>query len=161
MAGNENSGGFRPTAPQNNPANVSATGGAGQSGTQPARYISGLPYGEGQATMQQQMSAPMAATSTPAPANIESMISDGTLNTLLSETDRPEEPITAGASVGPGPGPEVLPRSITGDVRDRENAQVVAKYIPVLLEAAKIPDAPDSYKRFVNSLIEQLPQGQM
>jgi len=32
----ENRGGFRPTAPQNNPANVSATGGAGQSGTQPA-----------------------------------------------------------------------------------------------------------------------------
>ena len=28
MAGNENSGGNRPTAPQNNPANISATGGA-------------------------------------------------------------------------------------------------------------------------------------
>lgn len=161
MAGNENSGGFRPTASQNNPANVSATGGAGQSGTQPARYISGLPYGEGQATMQQQMAAPMAKASTPAPASIESMISSGNFNTLLSDTDNPEEPITAGASVGPGPGPEVLPKSLTGDVRDKENIQIVAKYIPVLLEAAKIPDAPDSYKRFVNSLIEQLPQGQI
>ena len=50
----ENRGGFRPTAPQNNPANVSGTGGAGQSGTQPARYISGLNYGQGQETMQQQ-----------------------------------------------------------------------------------------------------------
>ena len=30
MAGNKNSGGFRPTAPQNNPANVNAMGGNGQ-----------------------------------------------------------------------------------------------------------------------------------
>lgn len=144
----ENRGGFRPTAPQNNPANVSATGGAGQSGTQAPKYIPGLPYGEGQATMQQQMSAPMAG---PSPD----------FNTLLSETDNPAEPITAGASVGAGPGPEVLPKSVTGDIRSQENAQVVAKYIPMLIEAAKIPDAPDSYKRFVNSLIDQLPQGPM
>lgn len=144
----ENRGGFRPTAPQNNPANVSATGGAGQSGTQAPKYIPGLPYGEGQATMQQQMSAPMAG-----PAR--------DFNTLLSDTDNPAEPITAGASVGAGPGPEVLPKSLTGDIRDQENVQIVAKYIPMLVEATKIPDAPDSYKRFVNTLIEQLPQGQM
>ena len=43
MAGNQNSGGDRPTAPQNNPANISATGGAGQMGTQAAKYIPGLP----------------------------------------------------------------------------------------------------------------------
>lgn len=144
----ENRGGFRPTAPQNNPANVSATGGAGQSGTQAPKYISGLPYGEGQATMQQQMAAPMAGPTQD-------------FNTLLSDTDNPLEPVTAGVSVGSGPGPEVLPKSISGDARTQENAQVVAKYIPMLMEAAKIPDAPDSYKRFVNSLIEQLPQGPM
>jgi len=65
----ENRGGYRPTAPQNNPANVSATGGAGQSGTQPARYISGLPYGEGQTTMAQQQSAPMAGPNKPSSSN--------------------------------------------------------------------------------------------
>ena len=144
----ENRGGFRPTAPQNNPENVSATGGAGQTGTQAPKYISGLPYGEGQATMQQQMAAPMAGPTKE-------------FNTLLSETDNPSEPVTAGASVGAGPGPEILPKSITGDQRDQENAMIVAKYIPLLMEATKIPDAPDSYKRFVNTLIEQLPQGQM
>ncbi len=56
----ENRGGDRPTAPQNNPANISATGGAGQSGTQPARYMSGLAYGQGQSQMQQQLGSPMA-----------------------------------------------------------------------------------------------------
>ena len=35
----ENRGGMRPSAPQNNPANVSGIGGAGQSGTQAPRYI--------------------------------------------------------------------------------------------------------------------------
>ena len=152
----ENRGGFRPTAPQNNPANVSATGGAGQSTTQAAKYIPGLPYGQGQETMQQQMSAPMAGATSP-----QMPTPNTNFNTLLSETDNPSEPITAGASVGPGPGREVLPKSLTGDVRDAENVQIVAKYIPMLMEAAKIPDAPDSYKRFVNNLIEQLPQGQM
>ncbi len=44
-------GGMRPTAPQNNPMNVNGRGGNGQSGTQAARYVSGLPYGEGQALM--------------------------------------------------------------------------------------------------------------
>lgn len=154
------SGGFRPTAPQNNPANVSATGGNGQSGqkTQAPKYISGLPYGQGQATMAQQQAAPMSGgPSTPSLAN---MLGGGGLNTLLSPTDNPSEPITAGASVGPGPGPEVLPKSITGDIRSQENIQVIAKYIPALVEATKIPDAPDSYKRFVNSLLEQMPQGQ-
>ena len=60
MAGNENSGGNRPTAPQNN-TGVSATGGAGSKDGQPNRYISGGTYGEGQALMQQQQSAPMSA----------------------------------------------------------------------------------------------------
>ncbi len=38
----EQRGGFRPTAPQNNPANINPMGGDGQSGTQPARYIPGM-----------------------------------------------------------------------------------------------------------------------
>lgn len=96
----ENRGGFRPTAPQNNPANISATGGNGQSGTQPARYISGLPYGEGQATMTQQQSAPMAGQpSTPSLPDIVP---------LTAPTQRPSEPLTAGMDFGAGPGSEVL-----------------------------------------------------
>jgi hypothetical protein len=50
MAGNANSGGFRPDAPQNNPANVNPFGGNGQSGTQALKPMSGLPYGQNQAT---------------------------------------------------------------------------------------------------------------
>ncbi len=102
----ENRGGYRPTAPQNNPANVSATGGAGQSGKQPARYMSGLAYGQGQAQMAQQTAAPMAgnpvATSTPAAPKLPPILG------LTEPTATPGEPITTGIDFGPGPGSEVL-----------------------------------------------------
>ena len=106
----ENRGGMRPTAPQNNPANISATGGNGQSGTQPARYISGMAYGEGQATMQQQQSAPMAGTSAPrASAPSLAALSQGpAITSLNAPTERPDEPITQGNPMGPGAGPEIL-----------------------------------------------------
>jgi hypothetical protein len=106
----ENRGGFRPTAPQNNPANVSATGGAGQSGTQPARYISGMPYGEGQATMTQQMSAPMAGPNQSASAQATNPLAAAmpAVTPLTAPTERPDEPITAGMDFGMGPGSEAL-----------------------------------------------------
>ena len=103
----ENRGGMRPTAPQNNPANVSATGGAGQSGTQAARYIPGLPYGQGQTTMSQQQSAPMAGPNPTAPASPFSEMMPS-VTPLTAPTERPNEPITAGMDFGAGPGSEVL-----------------------------------------------------
>ena len=134
----ENRGGMRPKAPQNNPANISATGGAGQSGTQPARYISGLGYGEGQATMAQQQAAPMAGPTPQARMGANPLAAMGTpLTPLTAPTERPGEPITAGMDFGPGPGSEALnlprERSLsdilaamididpTGDVRDLYN----------------------------------------
>jgi hypothetical protein len=107
MAGNQNSGGMRPTAPQNNPANVSGTGGAGQSGTQAPQYISGLPYGQGQATMAQQQSAPMAGSPTPTAADMP-MPSLPSVTPLTAPTERPNEPLTSGMDFGPGPGGEAL-----------------------------------------------------
>lgn len=153
MAGNQNSGGMRPTAPQNNPANVSATGGAGQSG-QPKRYISGLPYGQGQATMQQQAGAPMAATSKPTAAP-SAGAAVPSLGTLTDPTNNPMEPITAGVDFGPGPGSSALPKNIDANTRPDENAMIVQKYMPSLLQAASLQDAPDSFKRFVNYLLDK------
>lgn len=115
MAGNENSGGYRPTAPQNNPMNVSATGGAGQSGTQPARYMSGLAYGQGQAQMQQQTAAPLAGNPVASAAPAQAMPSLPPVTGLTEPTQRPDEPITSGIDMGPGVGsdavvvPAVLP----------------------------------------------------
>lgn len=106
----ENRGGMRPTAPQNNPANISATGGNGQSGTQPARYISGMAYGEGQATMQQQQGAPMAGTSAPKASapSLAALAQGPAITPLGAPTQRPDEPITQGSPMGPGAGEEIL-----------------------------------------------------
>ena len=102
----ENRGGYRPTAPQNNPANVSGTGGAGQSGTQPARYISGLNYGQGQETMKQQMAAPMVGPNKSSSRG--SLPSLPPMTSLTAPTERPNEPITTGMDFGAGPGSEAL-----------------------------------------------------
>jgi hypothetical protein len=69
--------------------------------SQPTRYISGLPYGQGQATYEQQAAAPMAVNP------LAEVASDVTPITAM--TQRPEEPITAGIDIGAGPGSEVMP----------------------------------------------------
>lgn len=99
----DNRGGFRPTAPQNNPANISATGGDGQSGraTQPAKYIPGMEYGQGQATYNQQTAAPMQGTEEIGTSRLD-------ITPLTAETKFREEPITAGADFGPGPDSSIL-----------------------------------------------------
>jgi hypothetical protein len=123
----ENRGGMRPTAPQNNPANISATGGNGQSGTQAPRYISGMAYGQGQATMQQQQAAPMAGTSAPSAPSTPSLaaLAQGPAITgLNAPTERPDEPVTQGNPMGPGAGPEILnlPTAMPGELDDAVTA---------------------------------------
>lgn len=93
-------GGYRPTAPQNSPMNISATGGNGQNGTQAARYIPGLPYGQGEQTYATQLAAPMAG-----PSPIEGLMP---VTGITAPTQRPEEPITAGVDFGPGPNSTVI-----------------------------------------------------
>jgi len=94
--------------PQYNPANISATGGAGQSGTQPARYMSGLAFGQGQARMEQQTSAPMAGdpvvTATPRVATLQMP----QITPLDAPTQYPDRPGTYGVDTGDGAGSEVL-----------------------------------------------------
>lgn len=119
MAGNENSGGFRPTAPQNNPMNISATGGDGQSGTQPARYISGLPQGQGQETMAMQTAAPMAG-------NPLAAISQPDIRPLTAPTDYPDMPVTSGAALGPGNNEDVLMLPQTLESADRYDSGIQA-----------------------------------
>lgn len=97
-------GGYR--KPEN-PAPMSGPGALSQrtdgGPAQGAKYISGLPYGQGQETYNQQTSAPMAAAE-PAPAApaLPPMMS------LNDMTQRPDEPLTAGLDIGEGPGSEVM-----------------------------------------------------
>ena len=151
----ENRGGMRPTAPQNNPANVSGTGGAGQSGN-----YTGFAYGENSKINQNRIEGNQAVDSVKASTPSVSQspyegINLPQLGTLFDPTTRPDEPITAGVDGNtPGPGSEVLPKNLVNNTRIDENAKIAAQYLPDLAFAARSPDAPDSFKRFVNYLIE-------
>jgi hypothetical protein len=96
----EGRGGYR--APSN-PATVSGPGALSQrtdgGPTQPAKYVSGLPYGQGQETYANQVAAPMAGnTMEPMPMPTE----------LMAPTSRPNEPLQNGIDMGPGAGSEVM-----------------------------------------------------
>jgi hypothetical protein len=104
MAGNENSGGYRPTAPQNN-TGVSATGGNGSASGVPNIDYTGFAYGENQAINQQMGAAQMGTPSMQAPSI--PALPEVTPITAPSET--PNRPITYGMPFGEGAGPEVNP----------------------------------------------------
>ena len=95
-------GGYRKPS---NPAPISGPGSLSQrtdgGPTQPARYMSGLPYGEGQQNYDNQVAAPMAGNPVP---QMEMP------TPLMAPTARPNEPITSGVDIGDGPGSEAKSR---------------------------------------------------
>lgn len=153
----ENRGGLRPTAPQYNPANINPLGGNGQSGngTQAPKYIPGMGYGQGQATMRQQEGAPMAG-STPTPKaptpNVARSMPMTEVRPLTAPSDRPEEPITAGVDFGPGPGSESLMMPRQEEVINDPDLNLVREYFPVIELWAEQVDTSQGTKDYVNYL---------
>jgi hypothetical protein len=166
-------GGFRPTASQNNPTSVSATGGNGQSGKFVAEKVakatqlrpSGYPQGENTA-MAQQISEGGNVSTTANAANPASQLPPagmgegmaqllGAISPLDSEPDQ-YLPISDGVDFGSGRGSEVLPPSLNPNNRQIENVELVKRYLPDMLNAARMPGAPDSYKRMINALMREL-----
>lgn len=110
-------GGYqRPTspAPVSGPGSLSQRTDGGPADKQAARYISGLPYGQGNEMMATQMAAPMEATSSPSPASASQIAGQPQQQAqpsaepmpvvpLGAPTQRPDEPITHGSDMGPGP----------------------------------------------------------
>jgi hypothetical protein len=103
-------GGYR--APSN-PAAVSGPGALSQrtdgGPTQGAKYMSGLPYGQGQENYSNQVAAPMAGNTMGASATGGSGLVQMEMPTeLMAATSRPNEAITSGIDFGDGPGSEVM-----------------------------------------------------
>jgi hypothetical protein len=142
-------GGMRPTAPQNNPANVSATGGNGQSGRQGAKYYSGGTYGQGQELMAQQQGASLAKAPSPT-ARAPMMANLPPVTPITAKSQNPKEPVTTGIPVGPGAGPEALtlPKNEDTDI-DRER---LMSYLPALEAAALSPNSSQAFRNYVRLL---------
>jgi hypothetical protein len=146
---------MRPNAPQNNPANINPLGGNGQSGngTQAPKYIPGMGYGQGQATMQQQEGAPMAG---PGPKAAAPKVASGMPMTearpLNAPTDFPDENITTGAAIGNTPGPETLMMPEQQPVVNDPDLDLVREYFPVIELWASQIDTSQGTKDYVNYL---------
>ena len=153
------SGGMRPNAPQNNPANINALGGNGQSGngTQAPKYIPGMKSlgSTGTATMAQQEGAPLAG-STPTPKAVVPTVSRTMpmveARPLTAPSDFPEEDITTGAPIGNTPGPETLALPKEEVVVNDPDLDLVREYFPVIELWAEQVDTSQGTKDYVNYL---------
>ena len=142
MAGNQNSGGYRPTAPQNNPANVSALGGNGTSGD-----YTGFGYGQNKALNESRVAGNAAVSSikgsgTPA-------METTPLTAINAETQLPNQSIMDGAPMGPGansiPG---LPKNPSGD----PDIDIIRDQYPIMQAWASMPGTTRATADLVNYL---------
>lgn len=126
--GGQGSGGFRPTAPQNNPMNVNALGGNGQSGQAIGNYT-GFAYGQNQAIEQQQAGAPMAKAVEPTAQMATAPMAPVT--NIFAPTERPDEPVTHGSDMGPGADSSILtlPQANMNTINDNTGNLIRAMYL--------------------------------
>lgn len=140
------SGGYHPPA---NPAQVSGPGALSRrtDQPQPMMNLSNPKYGEQQDFQQIQGGAPMSAPSggTPQmPAGLPAPIG------LTEPSMRPDEPVTAGASLGPGPGPEAL--NLPSDSRESLR-KMYGPILPALIVESQSRYATQEMKDGVAALI--------
>jgi hypothetical protein len=151
----ENRGGDRPTAPQNNPANINPMGGDGQSG----RNYSGFPYGVNKQIKEQKDGAKLVKAPAPKPASLKASNPLDELMGSFTPLDADYEgdlPVSDGVPVGRGRGEEALPTRLTSPINQSQDLDLIKKYLPDLLQATRLPGAPDSYKELVNYLKAQI-----
>ena len=155
-------GGYRKP---NNPAPVSGPGAlsqrtdGGPGDKQAARYISGLSYGEGQEMMNLQQSAPMAAA-----PGIESSgmamppgQAAAPIIPLNAPSSRPNEPVTSGINLGPGPDSSSLRSMSTQDIVADDNYRAqIASYLPALLRVAASPNTSSTTRAIIRKLRDQV-----
>ncbi len=103
--------------------------------------MTGGAYGEGQEMNELQSSAPMSDTQgSPPPSGGGAPLPPVT--PLGAPTERPDEPVTAGAPVGEGPGLEAL-----GVNQTPSEIQSLKKFLPLLEPVVNRADMPDSLRQ--------------
>ena len=158
MAVQENRGGYRPSAPQNNPANISATGGNGQSGRQPMQNYTGMGYGGSKALADQQRGAPIQGRPTmpELSTNVPGAMTASPIIPLDAPTMNPNEDVMSGVDAGPGPGFDVtgLPRNQQMQNDDFKNS--LTAYAPVLKYVASRNDASAETRAAIAMLLRDI-----
>ena len=135
-------------APTSGPGALSQRTDGGPADTQAAQYVSGLPYGEGQALMQMQGAAPMAAA--------PQMPASAPIVPLNAPTQRPDEPVTAGADAGPGPGMDSLGLGARDAAASDAFRSTLVSYMPALMCIAANPNTSPETRNVIRQLRERV-----
>jgi len=153
---------------------VAAPGGP----TQAPQSYTGGEYGSRKASLEAQQAAPLPDRSTeamlsaagggdspPAAAGADPLSQfvaaaqqvqpPGEGGLLGGPSTRPDEPLTAGLSTGPGPGPEVLP--LLPDQGPDPSVILWARMLPALGVLASRPDSSPQVRQFYRRIRSQLP----
>lgn len=147
--------------PPQNPAGASGPGPLSRrTDGGPAQALKDLPdakYGENSQFQALQQGATLSASPSPQgqgqPFDANSLPPNpaaGQVTPLSSPTARPNEPVTAGASMGAGPGTEALGGQ-TAQVADQDMGKI-SQSLPLFEMMANMNDATPSTRLFVNLL---------
>lgn len=147
-------GGYRPPA---KPAPVSGPGRLAKrtdgGPTQKIRDIPSQSYGDASQFKSLEQAAPMAGSSpTPAPPAAQQPRQPIDVTPFNAPSNRPNEPVTAGSPLGPGPGLESLGLIPREDQVRMQDAQQLAQYLPVLEYTANLPGSTPSMRALVRRL---------
>lgn len=118
---------------------------------QGAKQLPNAAYGEQRDFQAQQAAAPMAKTPAPQMPRMNPMAG---VVPLTAPTQRPDEPVTAGVDVGPGPGREILGLKSPIDNQLKDLSKL-AKYMPLMAQFADSPESSGTMKAFVKYLRSQ------
>jgi hypothetical protein len=125
----------------------------GPASKQAAKKMTGMAYGENSDFMDLESAAPMeAAPKVEAMPPSEIVPTDRTVIPMGADSLRPQEPVTAGAPLGAGPGPEALGMPAMDD-NFRAN---LGMYLPVLSFIANKADTSPETRDVIRQLREML-----
>jgi hypothetical protein len=111
-----------------------------------------IAYGEGVETKAIQSGAPLAKTADvrPTPMSQINQAAAGPVTPLFAPSQRPDEPITTGISMGAGAGPEVL--GINNNIDSLEDKERMISYLPALEVLAASPNSSQAFRNYVRQL---------
>lgn len=131
---------------------------------QGSKVPTGLPYGEAGALQQAQAAMPVAAPSQPAtapqPGVGDPMAAASAMpppeGLFTQPSDNPGALPTHGLPIGPGAGPEALPDP-SGFMPAPDDSWVLARWLPILEDAGRGPDAASEIRQMVRRVRGSLP----
>ncbi len=139
------------------PAAVSGPGALSQrTDGQAIRDITGGDYGDASEFRQLQQSAPLAAASGPSAAPASAGGGLPQVTPFGAPSTMPGTPVTDGASMGAGMGPQGMGLAQSPQDAQREDADFLSKYLPAMIAIAQSGDATPSFKNYVRTLIANL-----